>query len=263
LGRLKDKVAIITGGAKGMGAATCRLFADEGAQVIICDVAQDDGEALARDLGERARFHRLDVTSEEDWRKLATATLAQWGRIDILVNNAGVLHFADIANLTEANFERVLDVNVKGTFLGVKTIGEAMKRARRGAIVNISSIDGLRGANGVAAYVASKWAVRGLTKCAALEYGPHGVRVNSVHPGGIDTEMGNPMRLTGPDRNLGYEVVPLQRIGEPSEVAAATLFLCSDESSYITGAELTVDGGWSSGHYHVGLPGAPSALATA
>ena len=258
--RLRDKVAIVTGGAKGMGAATCRLFASEGASVVICDVAQEEGEALARDIGERAIFHRLDVTSEEQWHAVVDAALARRGRIDALVNIAGILHFMDVAQLATADFDRVMAVNVKGALLGIQAVGPIMIGAKRGAIVNISSIDGLRGSNGVAAYVASKWALRGLTKAAALEYGPHGVRVNSVHPGGIDTEMGNPLRLVGDDRNRDYEGVPLQRIGEPQEVAAATLFLCSDEASYIAGAELAVDGGWSSGHYHAGLPGAPAAL---
>lgn len=259
--RLKDKVAVITGGAKGMGAATCRLFAKEGASVAICDVAEQEGQALAAEIGNRAAFFALDVSSDDQWQAMIKAVLERWGRIDILVNNAAVVHFADIANLPEANFDRVMAINVKGPFLGIKNVGEVMKRAGRGAIVNISSIDGLRGANGVAAYVASKWAVRGLTKAAALEYGHHGIRVNSVHPGGVDTEMGNPLRLGDLEKNRGYEAVPLQRIGEPAEIAAATLFLSSDDASYIAGAELAVDGGWIAGHYHVALPGAPTSIA--
>jgi 3alpha(or 20beta)-hydroxysteroid dehydrogenase len=173
------------------------------------------------------------------------------------VNNAGVLHFSDIENVSERDLDRVLAVNLKGPLFGIKHVGRVMKAARKGAIVNVSSVDGLRGVNALGAYSASKWAVRGLTKTAALEYGPHGVRINSIHPGGIDTTMGNPQGLKGPDRNLDYGRVPLQRIGEPEEVAAASLFLCSDESSYITGAELSVDGGWAAGYYHFSLPGAP------
>ena len=261
--RMNGRVAIVTGGAKGMGAATCRLFAQEGASVVIADTAEEEGRALAAELGDQAFFQRLDVTNGEEWQRLVATVLARQGRIDALVNNAGIVSFADIEHVSEADFDRVYAVNVKGAFLGIKHVGGAMKAVGRGAIVNISSIDGLRGASGVAAYVASKWALRGLTKAAALEYGHHGVRVNSVHPGGVDTTMGNPVGLTGAAKNSGYERVPLQRIGEPGEIAAASLFLCSDEASYICGAELAVDGGWSAGHYHAMLPGAPAALAPA
>lgn len=259
--RLKDRVAVITGGAKGMGAAMARLFTREGALVVIADVAETEGRAQAAELGATAMFQRLDVGLASDWEALLAAVLDRHGRVDALVNNAGVVHFADFANLTEEAFDRVQRVNVKGTFLGVKIVGGAMAAAGRGAIVNFSSIDGLRGSSGVAAYVTSKWAVRGLTRSAALEFGHRGVRVNSIHPGGIDTEMGNPMRLTGAAKNHGYEEVPLQRMGEPGEVAAAALFLCSDDASYICGAELAVDGGWNAGHYHTALPGAPASIA--
>lgn len=258
---MKDRVAVITGGARGMGAAMARLFVQEGAFVVIADLAVEEGRALAAELGERAMFQRLDVGEAGDWQALVTAVTARHGRIDALVNNAGIVHFADFASVTEADFDRVQRVNVKGTFLGVKIVGAAMVAAGRGAIVNFSSIDGLRGSSGVAAYVTSKWAVRGLTRSAALEFGHRGVRVNSVHPGGVDTTMGNPLHLTGAAKNIGYEAVPLQRIGEPGEVAAAVLFLCSDDASYICGAELAVDGGWSAGHYHAQLPGAPDSLA--
>lgn len=258
--RVQDKIVIVTGGAKGMGAATCRLFVAEGARVIVADVAEQEGGALVAELGASATFHHLSVTDDESWAAAVAAIIARWGRIDVLVNNAGIVHFGDIEGTAETDFDRVLAVNVKGAFLGIKHVGRVMKEAGRGAIVNISSIDGLRGSNGVAAYVTSKWALRGLTRAAALEYGPFGVRVNSIHPGGIDTQMGNPMGFQGEARNRGYEGVPLQRIGEPGEVAAASLFLCSDEASYICGAELSVDGGWSAGHYHIGLPSAPKAL---
>lgn len=263
MGRVKDKVVIVTGGARGMGAETCRLFVAEGAQVVVADVAAAEGAALAEALGPNAAFQPLSITDERAWEGVVADTLARWGRLDGLVNNAGVVHFSDIEHLEAADFDRVMAINVKGAFLGIKHAGRVMKEARRGAIVNISSVDGLRGSNGAAAYVTSKWAVRGLSRSAALEYGHFGVRVNSVHPGGIDTSMGNPMRFEGAARNRGYEEVPLQRIGEPQEVAHASLFLCSDEASYITGAELAVDGGWSAGHYHAALPGAPEALAAA
>ncbi len=260
MNRLQDKIAIVTGAARGMGAATARLFAREGATVIVADLPSSDGAKLAAELGS-ASFQPLNVAIEAEWEKLTAAVIGRHGRIDALVNNAGILHFCAIEHLTEADLDRVLAVNLKGSFFGMKHVGGVMKTARRGAIVNISSIDGTRGANGVSAYIASKWAVRGLTKAAALEFGPHGVRVNSVHPGGIDTSMGNPRQLRGEERNADYERVPLQRIGEPEEVAAASLFLCSDEASYINGAELLVDGGWAAGCYHAMLPGAPAGLA--
>lgn len=259
-GRLNQKVAIITGGARGMGAATARLFAQEGASVVIADRLPAEGEALARELGGTARFLPLDVTDESGWKQLAEETLRAFGKIDALVNNAGILHFGAIESIDPADFDRVFGVNVKGALLGIKHVGGAMKASGRGAIVNISSVDGLRGVNAVSLYSSSKWALRGLTRCAAMEYGPFGVRVNSVHPGGIDTDMGNPMRQVGEERNRNYARVPLQRIGEPAEVARASLFLCSDDASYVTGAELSVDGGWAAGYYHAGLPGAPDSV---
>ena len=261
LNRLLGKIVIVTGGARGMGAATARLFAHEGATVIVADLAESGGTALAAELGGAASFHPLNVTIEAQWEQLVREVSARHGRIDGLVNNAGILHFCGLEELAEADFDRVLSVNLKGTFFGLKHVGRLMKRARAGAIVNISSIDGMQAANGIAAYIASKWAVRGLTKAAALEFGPHRVRVNSVHPGGIDTVMGNPQQLPREQLNADYRQVPLQRIGEPHEVATASLFLCSDEASYVNGAELLVDGGWAAGHYYNMLPGGPPALA--
>ncbi len=259
-GRLQDKVAIVTGGARGMGAATIRLFAREGAQVVIADMAEAEGAALAAELGEPALFHRLDVAREDDWVGLVAAVLARHGRIDALVNNAGVTSFAPIEELRVEEIDRVLGINLKGPMLGLKHVGRVMRQAGRGAVVNISSVDGFRGANSLSLYSASKWAVRGFTKTAALEFGPHGVRVNSIHPGGVDTTMGNPQGQTGEERNWSYGRVPLQRIGEPEEIAAASLFLCSDEASYVNGAELAVDGGWAAGYYHPYLPAAPASL---
>lgn len=258
--RLKDKIAIVTGGARGMGAATVRAFVAEGAKVIIGDRLVDEGSSLARDLGNAAVFVEHDVTDEAAWARLAADTVARHGRIDALVNNAGIVAFGPIDAIDPGDFDRVFAVNVKGPLLGMKHVGRPMREARRGAIVNISSVDGLRGVNALAIYSSSKWALRGLSKTAALEFGPHGVRVNSVHPGGVDTDMGNPQAQRGAERNWSYGRVPLQRIGEPGEVAAASLFLCSDEASYITGAELAVDGGWAAGYYHDYMPGAPEAL---
>ncbi len=260
MGRLQSKTAIITGGARGMGAATARLFAIEGATVVIADMLESEGQALAAEIGGNCTFRKHNVANESQWEALVNEVVNRFGRIDALVNNAGVVSFGQIEDCTAQEFDRVFGVNVKGPLLGIKYVGKTMKAAGKGAIVNISSVDGLRGVNSLGVYSSSKWAVRGLTKTAALEYGPHGVRVNSVHPGGVDTVMGNPQGQTGAARNGGYERVPLQRIGEPSEVAAASLFLCSDEASYITGAELAVDGGWAAGYYHSFLPGAPARL---
>jgi 3alpha(or 20beta)-hydroxysteroid dehydrogenase len=261
MGRLQSKIAIITGGARGMGAATARLFATEGATVVIADMLDAEGHALAAQIGGNTIFRQHNVADESQWEALVNEVVSRFGRVDILVNNAGVVSFGAIETSTAQEFDRVFGVNVKGPLLGIKYVGKVMKAAHKGAIVNISSVDGLRGVNALAVYSSSKWAVRGLTKTAALEYGHHGVRVNSIHPGGVDTLMGNPQGQTGVERNGGYERVPLQRIGEPSEIAAASLFLCSDEASYITGAELAVDGGWAAGYYHSFLPGAPASLA--
>jgi 3alpha(or 20beta)-hydroxysteroid dehydrogenase len=255
--RLRDKVAIITGGARGMGAATVRLFAAEGAKVVIADRLEAEGAALAQELGSAAKFVPLDATDEASWDALIEHTVAAFGAIDVLVNNAGVLLFRTIAETSKADFQRVLEVNLLGTFLGTQRVGAHMVGRGRGSIVNISSADGMKGANGLAAYCASKWGSRGFTKVAAMEFGHRGVRVNSVHPGGIDTAMGNPYAEAKAEVNKRYTMVPLQRVGEPDEVARTSLFLASDESSYLCGAEIAVDGGMLAGQYYVGFPGAP------
>ena len=257
MARLDNKVAIITGGARGMGAATARLFAAEGAKVMIADLLEDDGGKLAGELGNAARFLKHDVTDEASWQRLIDATESAFGAIDVLVNNAGILMFKTIAETTRADFQRVLDVNLVGCFLGTRLVGAKMVARGKGSIVNISSVDGMKAANGLAAYNASKWAVRGFTKAAAMEFGHKGVRVNSVHPGGVDTAMGNPYAEGKADVNKRYAMVPLQRVGEPSEVAYTSLFRASDESSYLCGAEIAVDGGMLCGQYYVGFPGAP------
>ncbi|MFD7842141.1 SDR family NAD(P)-dependent oxidoreductase [Nocardia sp. NPDC059764] len=260
MGRLAGKVAIITGAAQGMGAATARLFAAEGAKVVLGDVLTDKGAAVAGELGDSAVFSSLDVRDESDWSEIATLALDRFGGIDILVNNAGVMHWGAIETLSIPDTERLLDINVLGPLLGAKTVVPTMKAAGKGAIVNISSLDGLRGVNGLSAYTASKWAIRGLTKSLAFELGPSGIRVCSIHPGGVDTALGNPTGQTGEDLQKNYIGVPLQRIGESEEIAHATLFVASDEASYISGAELAVDGGWSAGAYYPTLPGAPEAI---
>lgn len=257
MGRLQDKVAIVTGGARGMGAATCRLFAAEGARVMIADVLDEDGAKLAAELGVNAAFRHLDVREEDQWQALVADTESRFGAVDVLVNNAGVLLFKTIRDTDKADFERVTGINLTGTFLGVRTVGAGMCERGRGSIVNISSADGMKGANGLGAYCASKWGIRGLTRVAAMEYGHKGVRVNSVHPGGIDTAMGNPYAEPRADVNKRYTMVPMQRVGDADEVARTSLFLASDESSYLCGAEIAVDGGMLTGQYYVGFPGAP------
>ncbi|MBS0366896.1 MAG: glucose 1-dehydrogenase [Proteobacteria bacterium] len=259
MGRLAGKVAIVTGGARGMGAATARLFAAEGARVVIGDLLEAEGRALAAQLGDNALSQPLDVASEDSWRQLLQATRERFGAPDVLVNNAGILLMQGLLETTAADFQRVLSVNLLGTFLGMRALAPALIARGRGSIVNISSVDGLKAANAVSAYAASKWGVRGLTKVAAMELGPHGVRVNSVHPGGIDTPMTS--RPVPPevqaiiDRH--YQGYPLGRIGRPEEVANLVLFLASDESSYLCGAEIAVDGGMSLGHYYPNQPGGP------
>lgn len=257
MGRLQGKVAIITGGARGMGAATVRLFVAEGAKVLIADVLEAEGQALAQELGANAAYLRHDVTDEASWQAVVAKAKADFGGIDVLVNNAGVLLFKTIQTTEKAEFERVININLIGTFLGTRIVGAELIARGKGSIVNISSVDGMKAANGLGAYCASKWAVRGFTKVAAMEYGHKGVRVNSVHPGGVDTAMGNPYAEQKAEVNKRYTMVPLQRVGEPEEVARTSLFLASDDSSYLCGAEIAVDGGMLTGQYYVGFPGAP------
>ncbi len=259
MSRLQGKVAIITGGARGMGAATVRVFVAEGAKVVIADVLEKDGAKLASELGSSAIFQRHDVSDENSWRNIADKAIATFGGIDVLVNNAGVLLFKTLLTTEKADFERVLGVNLVGEFLGIKTIAPHMIARGKGSIINVSSVDGMKGANGLGAYASSKWGVRGLTRVAAMELGYQGVRVNSIHPGGVDTVMTNPTASSRDEVDQRFKMVPLQRVGAPEEVARATLFLASDESSYLCGAEIAVDGGMLTGQYYFGFPGAPDA----
>jgi len=256
-GRLENKVAIVTGGARGMGEATSRLFAREGAKVVIADLLQEAGEALAAEIGAGARFVHHDVTDEASWTRLVRETEEAVGAVDILINNAGILLFRTLLETSGEDFERVLRVNLVGEFLGVKAVAPGMIARARGAIVNVSSVDGMKGANGLAAYCSSKWGVRGLTRVAALELGHKGVRVNSVHPGGVDTIMTNQDGRAREQVNQRFGSVPLQRVGAPEEVAEASLFLASDAASYLCGAEIVVDGGMIAGQYYEGFPGSP------
>lgn len=257
MGKLEGKVAIVTGGGRGMGAATVRRFVAEGAKVAIADVLEAEGSALAAELGDAARFYRLDVTNEENWAAVVSAVEADLGPVSVLVNNAGILMFKSLLETTKADYERVLGVNLVGEFLGIKAVAPGMIARGKGSIVNVSSVDGMKGANSLVAYASSKWGVRGLTKVAAMELGHKGIRVNSVHPGGVDTVMSNHNAAPREEVDKGYANVPLQRIGGPEEVAAASAFLASDDSSYMHGAEIVVDGGMTVGTYYMGFPGSP------
>jgi 3alpha(or 20beta)-hydroxysteroid dehydrogenase len=208
-------------------------------------------------LGEGARFYHLDVTSEDGWADVVAQVEADLGPVDVLVNNAGILLFKSLMQTSLADYRRVLDVNLVGMFLGIKAVAAGMIARGKGSIVNISSVDGMKGANGLAAYASSKWGVRGLTKVAAMELGHRGIRVNSVHPGGMDTPMVNPTGTPRDQINRGYGNIALQRVAGPEEVAQASLFLASDAASYLAGAEIVVDGGMVIGSYYPGMPGAP------
>lgn len=243
--RLKDKVAIITGGAHGMGEAEARLFAKEGAIVVIADLLVVEGERVAAEIGAtqgRATFIRTDVTSEEDWQRLISETISLYGRLDILVNNAGISGSA-VGDLDRLDgWQKVMTVNAQSVFLGTKLAAAAMIPNGRGSIVNISSIMGFVGsADGHPAYAASKGAVRLYTKTAAVRYGPSGIRVNSVHPGYLPPMLN---ATNAGKRASKIEATPLRRLGEPIEVAYGVLFLASDEASFVTGTELVIDGGY-------------------
>ncbi|TLX22517.1 SDR family NAD(P)-dependent oxidoreductase [Thermomonas fusca] len=241
-GKLDGKVALVTGGARGIGAAIVRRLHADGASVAITDVLDDAGRALAAELGERAAYFHHDVGDEAAWVDTLAAVTARFGGLHVLVNNAGIFHPGQIADAAVSDVEQQFRVNQLGPFLGMKHAQAPLRAAGGGSIVNISSIAGQLGFPNAAAYVGTKWAVRGMTKTAALELAPAQIRVNSVHPGFIDTPMldNNP-----PEANqAGIEATPLKRIGKPEEIAAAVAFLVGPDAGFVTGAELTVDGGW-------------------
>jgi 3alpha(or 20beta)-hydroxysteroid dehydrogenase len=247
-GRLDGKVAIVTGGARGTGEATARRFVQEGARVVLADVLDLPGQKVAAELGSAALNAHLDVTSEADWQACLERTVSQFGRLDVLVNNAAVLHIGPLEETSVADWERLMRVNLTGPFLGIKVCAGAMRTAGGGSIVNVSSIDGLEGMSYVAAYASTKWGLRGLTKCAALELGRDGIRVNTVCPAGGSDEMAAPWRPPGSKDNSGYmEKRPIPRRGTVEEIAAMILFLASDEASFCTGGDFPVDGGHSCG----------------
>jgi len=236
MGRVDGKVALISGGAQGIGAADARALVAEGAKEVIGDILDDKGKALADEIGEAARYVHLDVTQAEEWDAAVATAVNEFGKLNVLVNNAGTVALGQIGQFDMTKWQKVIDVNLTGTFLGMQASVEAMKADGGGSIINISSIEGLRGAVMVHPYVASKWAVRGLSKSAALELGQYNIRVNSVHPGFIRT----PMTKHFPDNMLR---IPLGRPGQPEEVATFIVFLASEESRYSTGAEYVIDGG--------------------
>ena len=252
--RLAGKVALITGAARGQGEAAARLFVAEGARVLVTDVIDDQAAAVAADLGPNALSLHLDISSEDDWQRAVREIEDGWGRLDVLVNNAAILEFASLLETTTEQFLRITRVNQLGVLLGMRECANLMARSGGGSIVNVSSVDGLRGLNGVFSYATSKWAVRGMSKCAAMELGPLGIRVNSVHPGGIDSPM-NDDHKDDFDLDAIFGVLPVPRLGTPEEIAKLVLFLASDESSYCTAAEFVADGGWTAGHREPALPG--------
>jgi 3alpha(or 20beta)-hydroxysteroid dehydrogenase len=242
MARFDDKVILISGGARGQGAAEARLLVAEGAKVVIGDVLDTEGRRLADELGSAAVYLHQDVTDETDWNKAVDAARTLGG-LHGMVNNAGIFIPKSLLETDAALFERHMQINQLGCFLGMKAVVELMERSGGGSIVNISSVAGLRASPGAIAYSATKWALRGMTKAAAIELAPHGIRVNSVHPGPIDTEM---LNVRTPEQNQRrVQQVPMKRMGTAEEVAKLVLFLLSDDSAYIAGAEVSIDGGVS------------------
>ncbi|HWI42544.1 MAG TPA: glucose 1-dehydrogenase [Nocardioides sp.] len=250
--RLAGKVAIVTGGAQGQGAGIARAYVAEGAKVVIADVAKEAGQALADELGQQlggsaAHFVHHDVSDAASWATLVEDTNSRFGPVNVLANNAGILRFGEIETMPADEVELLWRVNQMGCFLGMQAVSATMRAAGGGSIINASSVEGLAGMANCTAYAATKWAIRGMTKCAAMELGPKGIRVNSVHPGMIDTPM---TRVHGGDiaMEFGASKVPLGRVGYPEDIAPVYVFLASDESSYVNGAEIAVDGGVTSTH---------------
>ena len=245
MGKLDGRVALITGAARGQGEAEARLFAELGARVAVTDVLEEEGRAVAADLGEAAVFLPLDVTSEAAWQKTVAGVTEHFGGLHVLVNNAGIVVFGPLLGTSLEDYRRVIEVNQVGVFLGMRAAAPAMTSS--GSIINVSSIDGLVGMPFLTAYVASKFAVRGMTKCAAIELAGLGIRVNSIHPGAVETPMVTDMLGAPGALDMFLPKVPLRRVADPTDVAQLAAFLASDESSYCTGSEFVVDGGLTAG----------------
>ena len=246
--RLQNKVALISGGAKGMGAVEAKLFAKEGAKVVIGDVLEAEGkqiEAAINETGGECLFVPLDVTDENQWNEAVAATLGRFGKLDILINNAGIFRTGAVEETSSAEWDQVMDINAKGVFLGAKAAIPAMREAGGGSIINLSSVAGLVGAAYSSAYSASKGAVRLFTKSTAIQYATDGVRCNSIHPGVIQTDMTKEAIADSQFKAQRLNPTPLARLGQPEDVAYGALYLASDESSFVTGAELVIDGGWT------------------
>ena len=247
MGRLDGKVALISGGARGQGATEARMFAAEGAQVVLGDIRDEEGlkvEAQIRELGGNATYTHLDVTQESDWRAAVDLAIRTYGMLNVLVNNAGILIRKNIEETTVEDWDRIMGINAKGVFLGTKAAIPAMREAGGGSIVNISSTAGLVSSpSGSASYTATKGAVRLLTKATAVQYAKDGIRCNSVHPGPIETDMIQESLDDPAAMELRMQRLPLGRIGRPEEVAYGVIYLASDESSFVTGSELVIDGG--------------------
>jgi len=240
MARVSGKVALISGGARGMGAAHAKRLVEEGARVVIGDLLDEAGEATAAELGDNARYVHLDVTKPEDWDAAVATAVSEFGGLDILINNAGIVNFAPIEEYTLEQWNLIIAINLTGTFNGVKASIPALKKSGTGSIINISSTAGLKGVAGIPGYTAAKFAVRGLTKEIAIDLGQYNIRANSIHPGNIRTPMTNGL-------DVDQSLVPLGRMGEVSELSNMVLFLASDESSFSTGAEFIADGGETAG----------------
>ncbi|HVM52061.1 MAG TPA: glucose 1-dehydrogenase [Acidimicrobiales bacterium] len=245
--RLDGKVALVTGAARGQGEAHVRRFVAEGAKVVATDVLIAEGEALAAELGADVVFEHHDVADEAQWAAVVKRAEETFGGIDVLVNNAGIARMAPLVDMSTDDYLDVIKVNQVGVFFGMRAVAPVMQRRGGGSIVNISSIDGMAGMANVIGYVASKFAVRGMTKTAAVELGPLGIRVNSVHPGGVDTPMIRPPGFEEVDYDAMFARLPIPRCGTPEDIASLVLFLASEESSYITGTEHVIDGGLLAG----------------
>jgi 3alpha(or 20beta)-hydroxysteroid dehydrogenase len=241
--RLIGKVALVSGGSRGMGASHVRTMVAEGAKVVFGDILDDEGKVVAKELGDDARYVHLDVTQPEDWEAAVATAVSEFGGLDILVNNAGIINVGTIEDYALSEWQRILDINLTGVFLGIRAVVKTMKEAGRGSIINISSIEGMAGTLGCHGYTATKFGVRGLTKSAAMELGPFGIRVNSIHPGLIKT----PMTEWVPEDIFQSA---LGRIAQPKEVSNLVVYLASDDSSYSTGSEFVVDGGTTAGLAH-------------